>query len=253
MTSFGTYDDVTVDIENLIATVEIQRPPHNFFGRRSHSDSGAGLSRSRRRADVPRHHPCFERQGILRWRTAGQRLERLTDRRATWLRASLRGSCTTVQCTDPGGRGRSRGRRSEAASGSRCRPTSVSPVRKRASPPTSPVWAFTRASVSPSRYRPPSGSRRRSRCSTPVGVLKGEEALELGLCDYLVSLGELRNKATELALEIAHSAPLAIRSIRETMRGGLPQQIKTATDRELAEQDRLRTTDDFQEGVRAMA
>ena len=31
MTSFGTYDDVSVDIEDLVGTVEIQRPPYNFF------------------------------------------------------------------------------------------------------------------------------------------------------------------------------------------------------------------------------
>ena len=37
------------------------------------------------------------------------------------------------------------------------------------------------------------------------------------------------------------------------MRGDLPQRIKIATDRELAEQDRLRVTNDFQEGIKAMS
>jgi enoyl-CoA hydratase/carnithine racemase len=83
--------------------------------------------------------------------------------------------------------------------------------------------------------------------------LRAEEALEIGLCDKVVSAGELRQAATELAHEIALSAPLAVRSIRETLRGDLPERIRIATEREKAEQDRLVETNDFMEGVRAMA
>jgi 2-(1,2-epoxy-1,2-dihydrophenyl)acetyl-CoA isomerase len=80
----------------------------------------------------------------------------------------------------------------------------------------------------------------------------GDEALAIGLCDRLVPLAELRAAATELAAEIALSGPLALRSIRETMRGDLPARIRAATDREKAEQERLQQTNDFREGVRAM-
>jgi enoyl-CoA hydratase/carnithine racemase len=83
--------------------------------------------------------------------------------------------------------------------------------------------------------------------------VKGEEALAIGLCDGLVPKEELREAATALAREIALSAPLAVRSIRETLRGDLPARIRAATDREKAEQDRLRQTQDFREGVQAMA
>ena len=82
--------------------------------------------------------------------------------------------------------------------------------------------------------------------------LKGREAHRTGLCDRLVEREDLRSEAHELALEIAQSAPLAVRSIRETLREGLPDQIRQATDREKSEQDRLRKTSDFKEGVRAM-
>jgi enoyl-CoA hydratase/carnithine racemase len=44
-----------------------------------------------------------------------------------------------------------------------------------------------------------------------------------------------------------------VTSIRATMRGDLAQRVKEATDHELEEQDRLRRTDDFKEGVRATA
>lgn len=82
--------------------------------------------------------------------------------------------------------------------------------------------------------------------------VRGEEALEIGLCDYLVPADELRDKALEVAGEIAHSAPLAVRSIRRTMRRGLVDRIRVATDRELVEQDWLRASEDFAEGVKAM-
>ena len=82
--------------------------------------------------------------------------------------------------------------------------------------------------------------------------INGETALDIGLCDQLAPLEELRDRAHALAADIATSAPLAIQSIRETMRGDLAERIKRATDREQAEQDRLRRTNDFKEGVRAM-
>lgn len=81
----------------------------------------------------------------------------------------------------------------------------------------------------------------------------GEEAFSMGLCDRLVPLADLRDEAHALAREIAISAPLAVASIRETLRGDLPDRIRLATDREKAEQERLQKTGDFREGVRAMA
>lgn len=83
--------------------------------------------------------------------------------------------------------------------------------------------------------------------------LDGDEAAAIGLADRLVPLGEVRSAAHELAAEIAGSAPLAVRSIRETMRGDLADRVREATDREKVEQDRLRRTADWAEGVRAMA
>jgi enoyl-CoA hydratase/carnithine racemase len=79
----------------------------------------------------------------------------------------------------------------------------------------------------------------------------GEEALELGLCDRLVDDGEIRPAARALAAEIAQSAPLAVRSIRATLRAGLLERVEAALEREASEQDRLRETADFREGVTA--
>ena len=83
--------------------------------------------------------------------------------------------------------------------------------------------------------------------------LNGEEAFAIGLCDRLAPLTELRTQAHAFAAEIASSGPLAIESIRATQRGDLAEQIRQATTRERAEQDRLQQSQDFREGVRAMA
>ncbi|MEM7017113.1 MAG: enoyl-CoA hydratase-related protein, partial [Pseudomonadota bacterium] len=82
--------------------------------------------------------------------------------------------------------------------------------------------------------------------------VKGEEAYEIGLADELTTFDNLRAKATELGQEIAESAPLAVMSIRATLREGLADAVAKATDHELAEQNRLRATDDFKEGVKAV-
>ena len=83
--------------------------------------------------------------------------------------------------------------------------------------------------------------------------IKGEEALRLGLVDRLVPLDELAAAAQALAAEIAENAPLATVSVRATMRQGLAEQIAAATDHELAEQQWLRATEDAEEGIRAVA
>ncbi len=81
--------------------------------------------------------------------------------------------------------------------------------------------------------------------------LKGEEAHAMGLADVLVPAEALRQTAWDLAREIAINAPLAVISTRKTLREGLAEAVRKATDHELAEQTRLRKTEDFREGVKA--
>ncbi|HUC71485.1 MAG TPA: enoyl-CoA hydratase/isomerase family protein [Stellaceae bacterium] len=83
--------------------------------------------------------------------------------------------------------------------------------------------------------------------------IPGDEAVRIGLADLLVPQAEVRSAAEALALEIAQSAPLAVVSTRDTVRRGLVDAIEAATERELVEQDWLRRTEDFQEGIKAMA
>jgi enoyl-CoA hydratase/carnithine racemase len=81
----------------------------------------------------------------------------------------------------------------------------------------------------------------------------GEQALTIGLVDQIVPLDEVRIAAHARAAEIAESAPLAIRSIRQTMRAKLLADFAEVTQREAAEQIKLRSSADFVEGVKATA
>jgi enoyl-CoA hydratase/carnithine racemase len=81
----------------------------------------------------------------------------------------------------------------------------------------------------------------------------GEQAKEMGLVDELVPQDRVRQAAHDLAAEIAESAPLAVVSTRETLRRGLAAAVQAATEREYQEQTWLRQTEDYREGVKAMA
>jgi enoyl-CoA hydratase/carnithine racemase len=81
----------------------------------------------------------------------------------------------------------------------------------------------------------------------------GEEAHRWGLADVLVPQDQVREAALKLAAEIAENAPLGLIATRATMRADLAERVRKATEHELEEQSRLRRTEDFKEGVKAMA
>jgi enoyl-CoA hydratase/carnithine racemase len=81
--------------------------------------------------------------------------------------------------------------------------------------------------------------------------LKGDEAFGIGLCDDLVAAVDVRARAHALAAEVAACAPLAVRSIRQTMRAGLADRVRAAAEHEAVEQEWLQSTADWAEGVRA--
>jgi 2-(1,2-epoxy-1,2-dihydrophenyl)acetyl-CoA isomerase len=81
----------------------------------------------------------------------------------------------------------------------------------------------------------------------------GNEARELGLCDDLVDEGELLSASLAFAGTITGSGPLAVRSIRATLRQGLVDRLRAAMDHECAVQERLRPSADFAEGIAASA
>jgi 2-(1,2-epoxy-1,2-dihydrophenyl)acetyl-CoA isomerase len=81
--------------------------------------------------------------------------------------------------------------------------------------------------------------------------IDGAEAHRMGLVDRLVDETVIRAAAISLAEELATGAPLAVQSIRGTLRSGLAADVAMATEHERSEQAWLRGTKDFAEGVLA--
>ena len=83
--------------------------------------------------------------------------------------------------------------------------------------------------------------------------IDGETAMQWGLGDVFCSRESIRDNAFALAEEIAENAPLAVISVRSTMRTGLRDAIKRQTDHEFIEQYRLQQTEDHKEGIKAVS
>jgi len=83
--------------------------------------------------------------------------------------------------------------------------------------------------------------------------INGETALAWGLVDRLVPAESLREDAFAFARSIAVNAPLAVQSTRLTLRREMAARVEAQTDREGAEQTWLAATQDHKEGVRSVA
>jgi enoyl-CoA hydratase/carnithine racemase len=83
--------------------------------------------------------------------------------------------------------------------------------------------------------------------------IKPDEAFAWGLVDEVCPNGEIRNAAHALAKEIAANAPLGVVATRRTLRRELLVTVEAQMAHEAQEQLVLRATEDFREGVRAVA
>ncbi|WP_067904257.1 enoyl-CoA hydratase/isomerase family protein [Nocardia vaccinii] len=79
--------------------------------------------------------------------------------------------------------------------------------------------------------------------------LTGDQAHAIGLVDRLTEPGYEREEAIVWAQEIAAAAPLAVRSIRRTLRGDIARRVRAVLDRELAEQTILWSTEDCKTAI----
>jgi enoyl-CoA hydratase/carnithine racemase len=79
----------------------------------------------------------------------------------------------------------------------------------------------------------------------------GEEAVRIGLADRLVADGEQRAEAVRWAGEFAAAAPLAVQSIKRTLRGTLAARVRAVLDHEHEQQVRLWATEDSRTGIEA--
>ena len=81
--------------------------------------------------------------------------------------------------------------------------------------------------------------------------IPGDEAYAIGLADRLVPQENVRQAAHEMASEIAKAGPLGVKAARDTLNLDLIPAFRAATEREMFQQQVLRETNDFKEGVRA--
>jgi 2-(1,2-epoxy-1,2-dihydrophenyl)acetyl-CoA isomerase len=81
--------------------------------------------------------------------------------------------------------------------------------------------------------------------------ISGQEAKDIGLVDLLVDKEELLERAQAFAQELASAAPLAVQSMKATLRANLLQAVPVALARELAQQQVQVMSVDFAEGIQA--
>jgi enoyl-CoA hydratase/carnithine racemase len=82
-------------------------------------------------------------------------------------------------------------------------------------------------------------------------LIDAEEALEMGLVSRVVA-DDFPAVVDELALELAANGPVALRLLKETLRGTADRSIDDAVAREARAQAETFKTEDAREGIRAM-
>ena len=253
MTDFGTYSDIGVSLDGYVATVEIRRPPHNFFDSELIRQIGEAFERLDASDACRSIVLCAEGRSFCAGADFSKRMDTGTVQEGS--RSS-------------GGKHLYK----EASRLFRTRKPLVGAVHGAAVggglglalvPDFRVTCSEARFSANFNRlgFHPGFGlTETLPRLVGPQQAallfytgrrIPGDEAVRIGLADLLVPQDEVRQAAQALALEIAQSSPLAVMSTRETMRRGLADAIDAATERELVEQDWLRRTEDFNEGIKA--
>ena len=83
--------------------------------------------------------------------------------------------------------------------------------------------------------------------------INAQEALRLGLVDYVVPMSQLMSKCEEIATEICKSAPLAVQRIKQAALRGLDLPLADGLKLERELYNWLQGTEDAREGARAFA
>jgi enoyl-CoA hydratase/carnithine racemase len=256
MAQFPDFTDLGIFVDGHVATIEIQRPPHNFFdysliqqiatameivdsdsnlraavlcaagksfcaGANFRSDGSSDSEQKKSGDSSPANHLYVEAVRLFSTKTP--------------IIGAIQGAAIG------GGLG-----------------LSLVPDFRVAAPEARFAANFTRLGFHPGfalTYTLPAliGQQRANLMFYTSRRIKGDEAYAWGLADMLVPLEEVRGAAQALAAEIAENSPLGVIETRATMRKGLVEQVRKATDHELEVQNKLRQTEDFKEGIRATA
>jgi enoyl-CoA hydratase/carnithine racemase len=253
MTDYTGFSEIAVTTDGLVATVEMRRPPHNFFDAALIAEIGEAFERIDADPQVRTIVLAAEGRSFC----AGADFSKRTD------------TATVQEATRSGG---GRHLYKEAIRLFRTKKPVVGAIHGPAVggglglalvPDFRVTCEEARFSANFNRLGFHPGFGLTATLPRLVGAqqaallfytgrrISGAEAVRIGLADLLVPQDEVRSAAQALALEIAQSSPLAVLSTRETLRRGFTDAIEAATERELVEQDWLRRTEDFKEGIKA--
>ncbi len=246
-TPYGNYPEIGVTLDNYVAVIEMQRPPHNYFDYDLIESIAAACEDLGADNNCRAIVLCAQGKNFCAGGNFTQPVKESKPRRGHLYQEAVRLFRTPKPII---------GAIQGAAVGGGLGLALVPDLRV-ACPEARFSANFTRLGFHPGfgltvTLPEVIGKSRTQLMFYTSRRIKAEEALEWGLVDILVPMDELREKAVSLATEIAECSPISILETRKTMRGDLADRVKAATDHELAIQDRLRVTDDFKEGVRAM-
>lgn len=249
MASYGDYKDIGVTLDNHVAVVEIQRPPHNFFDydlieaiANCYDDLGKDEACRAIVLCAAGKNFCAGANFTSGGSSSGDRKGGHLYQEAVRLFRAPKPVVGAIQgAAIGGGLG-----------------LALTPDFRVACPEARFSANFTRLGFHPGfglsvTLPEVIGKTRTALMFYTSRRIKAEEALAWGLVDVLVPMEKLRETAIELATEIAVCSPISIVETRATLRGDLADRVKAATDHELKIQDSLRGTEDFKEGVRAMS
>lgn len=246
------HGDVAVTLEDHIAQVEIQRPPHNFFDRQLIADLVTAFQAMDRERECRVILLCAQGKSFCAGADFSQGSAVLDDGQprgrnplydeAVALYACLKPVVAAVQ---------------GAAIGGGLGLAVVADFRV-ASPDARFAANFVKLGIHPGfglTHTLPRliGQQKAAEMFLTGRRIGGEEAAQWGLVDRLVAADALRAEARKFAAEIAEGAPLAVQSTRLTLRRHLAAAVREQTDREGAEQSWLARTEDHREGVAAVA
>lgn len=250
MANYGPFDDIEVTVDNFVATVEIQRPPFNFFDYALIQQIADAFEAFDKDAGVRSIVLAAQGKAFCAGANFGDRSrssENSDSGNHLYVEAVrlFRTSKPIVGAMQGAAIGGGLG-------------LAMMPDFRVGCPESRFSANFTRLGFYPGfglTYTLPRliGEKNAELMFYTSRRIKGEDAFRLGLLDAIVPQDEVRGAAIAMATEIAEASPLGVTEARKTMRNKIADKVREATDGELEIQNRLRVTKDFQEGVKAMS
>ena len=250
MATYGPFDDIEVTVDNFVATVEIQRPPFNYFAYALIQQIADAFEAFDLDTGVRSIVLCAQGKAFCAGANFGDRSRSSEN--------SDSGNHLYVEAVRLFKTGKPVIGAIHGAAVGGGLGLAMMPDFRVGCPESRFAANFTRLGFHPGfglTYTLPKivGEKNAELMFYTSRRVKGEEAYRLGLLDEIVPQEQVRDAAIALATEIAEASPLGVTQTRATMRAGIADKVRAATDHELEIQNKLRVTKDFQEGVKAMA